>query len=121
MPLPVNQNTPLATPYGHYDPEQGLCLGGDFAPANSSKAHTTEQPRSNSEATEHAGVFENREPNAASHACFVPVFEAGLVCGATAAAVASSTPAGPAALVAIALGGAQCGLKVMSAIDCLDT
>jgi hypothetical protein len=122
MPSPINQNTPLATPFGYYDPEQGVCLSLDNASANLSKPHTTEQPRSVPEGTDAERISDGQdEPNAASRDCFVPVLEAGLACAGSATAVAATTPTGPGVLVSIAIGGAVCGLKVMNAIECLNS
>lgn len=116
MPNPVGPNQSSPIPTASYDNEAGVCLPPSAeAPRNSSgKTNATSSGEPQPSPAAVAQLVKS-----APKSCVGPVLEAGLTCAGAALTILAGSTTGAGAVAAAAIGGAYCGVKVMSAEECL--
>jgi hypothetical protein len=117
MPTAITPNHSSQSTSGHYDNEAGQCIDPTAAPPRSSSAApsaTTGSPEPSP-----AAVDKLVKAASARKDCTLPVFEAGLTCAGAAVTILAGSATGVGAVAGAAIVGAMCGVKVMSAEECL--
>jgi hypothetical protein len=119
MPTAVSPNHSSQSPSGHYDSEAGQCVGPTAAPPRSSSA----APPASTGGQEPSPAAVDQLVKAASarkhSSCELPVTEAVLSCAGAAVTILAGSATGVGAVAGAAILGAMCGVKVLSAEECL--
>ena len=119
MPTPVNSSSASPITSGHYDTEAGQCVAPvTQSPRNSSSAPAVSP---DSDAPSRAAVEQLVKGVGAqnSGSCVIPVLEATVTCAGAALTIVVGASTGIGAVAGAAITGAACGVKVMSAEECV--